>query len=44
MSLQGDFKVELPGRGFAWLDIGTHDSLLDAGALGKYYKHVMPIS
>ena len=24
-------NVELLGRGFAWLDAGTHDSLLDAG-------------
>lgn len=29
---QGDLHVERLGRGFAWLDTGTHDSLLDAGA------------
>jgi glucose-1-phosphate thymidylyltransferase len=27
----GQLSVELMGRGFAWLDTGTHDSLLDAG-------------
>ena len=27
---QGKLRVELMGRGFAWLDTGTHDSLQDA--------------
>ena len=28
---RNDLKVQLLGRGFAWLDTGTHDSLMQAG-------------
>jgi glucose-1-phosphate thymidylyltransferase len=28
---RNQLNVEMLGRGFAWLDTGTHDSLLEAG-------------
>ena len=36
---RGDLKVELLGRGFAWLDTGTTDSLLDAGQFVQTVEH-----
>ncbi|MCD5995999.1 glucose-1-phosphate thymidylyltransferase RfbA [Pseudomonas sp. CDFA 602] len=36
---RGDLRVERFGRGFAWLDTGTHDSLLDASAYVQTIEH-----
>jgi len=36
---RGDLKVELFGRGFAWLDTGTHDSLMEAGQFVQTVEH-----
>jgi glucose-1-phosphate thymidylyltransferase len=34
-----DISVEVLGRGFAWLDTGTHDSLLEAGSFVQTLEH-----
>ena len=36
---RGDLHVSLLGRGFAWLDTGTHDSLLEAGQFVQTVEH-----
>ncbi|KZY60636.1 MULTISPECIES: glucose-1-phosphate thymidylyltransferase RfbA [unclassified Oleiphilus] len=35
----GKLSVSLLGRGFAWLDTGTHDSLLEAGHFVQTIEH-----
>ena len=36
---RGDLQVSELGRGFAWLDTGTHDSLMEAGHFIQTIEH-----
>ncbi len=36
---RGKLKVERLGRGFAWLDTGTHDSMMEAGEYIRTVEH-----
>ena len=35
----GELNVSVMGRGFAWLDTGTHDSLMEAGQFVQTIEH-----
>ncbi|MBS0466866.1 MAG: glucose-1-phosphate thymidylyltransferase, partial [Proteobacteria bacterium] len=36
---QAQLNVEIMGRGYAWLDTGTHESLLEAGQFIATLEH-----
>lgn len=37
---RGNLSLKILGRGFAWLDTGTHDSLLEAGSFVQTLEHM----